>query len=136
MGGDGAGVAPGHGTGERIRRPGSFHTPHCAHRQRGERRARILLIHPRFGHPRLRSGEQRFHEGPLSFRFPRLFSGDADVHEWYDDDTDRFHIEVDVRNRRWGPLFGYRGSFTVEWWDVSRSGVPADVLPVRVEGRE
>jgi hypothetical protein len=85
---------------------------------------------------RLRSGEQRFHEGPLSFRFPRLFSGDADVHEWYDDDTGRFHIEVDVRNRRWGPLFGYRGSFTVEWWDVSRSGVPADVLPVRVEGRE
>jgi hypothetical protein len=33
----------------------------------------------------LRSGEQRFYEGPIGFRFPMLFSGIADVSEWYDD---------------------------------------------------
>jgi hypothetical protein len=43
---------------------------------------------------RLRSGEQRFYEGPIAFRFPLLFSGVADVHEWFDDATERFGIEV------------------------------------------
>ena len=28
---------------------------------------------------RLRSGEQRFHEGPIAFRFPMTFSGVAEV---------------------------------------------------------
>ena len=69
----------------------------------------------RQGGLRLRSGEQRFYEGRVAFGFPMFFSGVADVCEWYDDATGRFRIEVDVRNRRWGPLFGYRGSFDVEW---------------------
>lgn len=85
---------------------------------------------------RLRSGEQRFYEGPLAFRFPMRFSGIADVCEWYDEPTQRFRIEVRVRNRRWGPLFGYRGSFTVEWVDTRSSGVPRHVLPRRTERRE
>ena len=29
-----------------------------------------------------------------------------------------FRIEVRVVNRFWGPLFGYRGTFTVEWRPV------------------
>jgi hypothetical protein len=85
---------------------------------------------------RLRSGEQRFYEGRVAFRFPLIASGVADVCEWFDDAEDRYRIDVNVRNRRWGPLFGYRGSFTTEW----RSGVPASppvsVLPVRTEIRE
>jgi hypothetical protein len=39
----------------------------------------------------------------------------ADVREWFDDAADRFRIEVVVTNRTWGRLFGYRGSFNVEW---------------------
>ena len=62
----------------------------------------------------IRSGEQRFYEGPLAFRFPLVFSGVADVREWWDDDAERFRIEVHVANRLLGPLFGYRGSFTVD----------------------
>ncbi len=64
---------------------------------------------------RLRSGAQRFYEGFLD---------------------QRFHIEVNVANRIWGPLFGYRGSFDIEWRTVSRVEVPADILPVRCERRE
>jgi len=45
---------------------------------------------------RLRSGEQRFYEGLLGFRFPPFFSGVADVCEWYDDRLERFRIEVRV----------------------------------------
>ena len=82
----------------------------------------------------LRSGEQRFYEGPAGFRFPLAFSGIADVCEWFDESSGRFRIEVHVRNRMWGPLFGYRGSFDVEWLRVS--ALPPDLLPKRVESRE
>ncbi len=85
---------------------------------------------------RLLSGEQRFYEGPIAFRFPLLFSGVAEVCEWYDDATERFQIEVNVRNRTWGPLFGYRGSFTVDWVSAKEAEVPEHVKPVRVERRE
>jgi hypothetical protein len=85
---------------------------------------------------RLRSGEQRFYEGVIGFRFPSLFSGVADVCEWYDDQTEKYRISVNVTNPRWGPLFGYEGSFDVEWKPVRSHEVPADVKPVREERRE
>jgi Domain of unknown function (DUF4166) len=84
---------------------------------------------------RLRSGAQRFYEGPVGFTFPLLFSGIADVCEWYDDKTQRFQIEVVVRNRTWGRLFGYRGNFQVEW-RATDGNIPETVLPKRVEPRE
>jgi hypothetical protein len=83
---------------------------------------------------RVRSGAQRFYEGIIGFSFPLLFSGIADVREWYDDTAQRFRIVVDVRNRVWGPLFGYRGSFDVEWKEIA--DVPRHVLPIRQERRD
>jgi hypothetical protein len=85
---------------------------------------------------RLRSGAQRFYEGLIGFSFPLLFSGVADVCEWFEDSHQRFHIEVTVTNNVWGRLFGYRGTFDVEWRKVGAGEVPADVLPVRCERRE
>jgi hypothetical protein len=85
---------------------------------------------------RLRSGEQRFYEGPIAFRFPLVFSGIADVREWYDEAIDKFRIEVRVTNRVWGSLFGYRGTFNVEWKSVKPGEIPADVKPRRAECRE
>lgn len=84
----------------------------------------------------LRSGEQRFYEALVGFRFPMAFSGIAEVREWYDEEVNRFRISVDVRNRIWGRLFGYRGSFVVEWRSVEAGQVPAHLLPVRQERRE
>jgi len=85
---------------------------------------------------RLRSGAQRFYEGVIGFRFPMLFSGIADVREWYDDSSECFRIVVDVRNSIWGPLFGYRGSFKVEWKRVAAGGVPDHIRPSRQEARD
>ena len=64
-----------------------------------------------------------------------LFSGIADVREWYDDAAGCFRIVVDVRNRVWGPLFGYRGSFEVERRAMN-GGVPNHVWPLRQERRD
>lgn len=84
---------------------------------------------------RLRSGAQRFYEGSVAFNFPLAFSGVADVREWYEDSDQRFHIEVNVHNDVWGPLFGYNGSFEVEWVKLDGE-LPADLLPERYERRE
>jgi hypothetical protein len=83
----------------------------------------------------LRSGAQRFYEGAIGFSFPMLFSGVADVLEWYDEINRCFRIEVVVQNRTWGRLFGYSGHFQVEWRSVA-SGVPEMFLPQRTEQRE
>jgi len=83
---------------------------------------------------RIRSGEQRFYEGFVGFKFPQFFSGVADVCEWYDDDAQCFRIEVKVANRRWGPLFGYSGKFQVEW--IESVEPPVRILPKRTEARE
>jgi len=85
---------------------------------------------------RLRSGEQRFYEGIIGFRFPLFLSGIAEVCEWYDDATRKFQIEVNVHNRTWGPLFGYRGSFDVEWKPMTAVQIPAHARPHREERRE
>lgn len=86
---------------------------------------------------RKRSGSQRFYEGWLGFKFPMLFSGYADVCEWYDDSLQKYRISVDVRNPVFGQLFYYEGTFEVEWVTVSDPAqIPAHVRPVREERRE
>jgi hypothetical protein len=85
---------------------------------------------------RLRSGAQRFYEGPIAFDFPMLASGYADVLESFDEASGRFRIDVHVGNPRFGPLFGYRGTFDVEERRVGPDGVPASARPRREERRE
>jgi Domain of unknown function (DUF4166) len=84
---------------------------------------------------RLRSGAQRFYEGPIGFSFPLFFSGIANVCEWYDESIRKYRIEVNVHNRTWGPLFGYRGTFEAEWIR-GIDDVPQGVQPLRFEQRE
>lgn len=84
----------------------------------------------------LRSGEQRFYEGFVGFRFPPACSGIAEVCEWYDDETERFRIEVNVANPRWGPLFGYRGWFNNQILACNQGAVPREIQPLRQERRE
>lgn len=84
----------------------------------------------------LRSGAQRFYEGPLAFEFPLLLSGSATLRERYDETRRCFTIDVRVENRRFGPLFGYTGSFTCSYLQVSPDQVPAAVKPLREELRD
>lgn len=84
----------------------------------------------------IRSGEQRFYEGPIAFQFPLVLSGVAEVREWWDEATQRFGISVKVSNRCFGPLFGYRGTFTVVQRECQPEDIPLDARPLREERRE
>jgi hypothetical protein len=64
-------------------------------------------------------------------RFPRALSGDAQVHEWWDETEDCFRIDVRVVNRFLGPVFGYRGRFTTRYVDTGTVPVPAALRPLR-----
>ncbi|MEU8784150.1 DUF4166 domain-containing protein [Streptomyces sp. NPDC048637] len=83
----------------------------------------------------IRSGEHRFREGPVDVRVPDLIGGDAVVRESYDDAAGRFRIQVRVGNRRFGPLFGYEGSFSAEFVNIAERGVRAGLRPLREEAR-
>ncbi|MFI1995247.1 DUF4166 domain-containing protein [Actinoplanes sp. NPDC020271] len=76
---------------------------------------------------RIRSGAQVFRGG---LRCPRLVLGDAEVRESWDDAAGCFRIRVTVTNRRFGPLFGYHGTFRASYVRAG-SPVPAAVLPLR-----
>ncbi len=80
----------------------------------------------------VRSGTQRFRGG---VRCPAVLTGEARLRESYDDEAGRFRIEVAVVNRRFGPLFGYSGSFTARYLDRT-APVPAAVRPVRENPRD
>lgn len=81
----------------------------------------------------LRSGAQRFYEGPIGFRFPMLASGYADLVESYDDTIGAFRVRLRVVNRRFGFLFGYEGTFTCDF--PATATTPPDLLPRRHEQR-
>lgn len=85
---------------------------------------------------KIRSGEQRFYEGPLQFRFPRLFTGEAEVNEWYDDEADCYRITVDVRNPVVGQIFRYVGSFQATFIKAGPEAIPVGIRPLRDEKRE
>jgi Domain of unknown function (DUF4166) len=84
----------------------------------------------------IRSTAHRFREGRVDVRVPHLIGADATVRESYDEAVDRFRIQVSVANRRFGPLFGYEGSFDVEYIDTTEHAMPARLRPVREEARE
>ncbi|MBF4627332.1 DUF4166 domain-containing protein [Curtobacterium sp. MCLR17_043] len=81
----------------------------------------------------LTSDAQRFYEGPIAFRFPMLFSGRATLHEYWSDEDESFHVDLEVRNALFGFLFGYRGTFTCEW--VPATDAPDRLKPRRTELR-
>lgn len=67
---------------------------------------------------RIESGAQRLAVGDRTVPLPQALAGRAVVEEWYDDRCDRFRVSVTVENDLVGRVFGYRGTFDIEWIDV------------------
>ncbi|QJD83402.1 DUF4166 domain-containing protein [Cohnella herbarum] len=85
---------------------------------------------------RIRSGEQRFYEKSVRFRFPAKLTGIADVCEWYDDGEGAYKISVAVNNPMIGPVFRYEGRFQARFQETDAGNIPLDVKPLREERRE
>lgn len=84
---------------------------------------------------RIESGEQRFYAGPLAFKFPMFFSGRAHVYVWFDEAIERYRIEAEVRNKLFGTLFGFVGTFDIEWEEVDPANIPREIMPKHEESR-
>lgn len=76
---------------------------------------------------KLFSGPQTFVKKGMRVNIPMLFSGVAEAEEWYDDAEACFRIKVVANNRRFGTIFGYKGSFTTKYVHMNASEMPADV---------
>ena len=84
----------------------------------------------------MQTGAQRLFEWPIGIRFPLLLSGVARVHLRFDDDAQHLCVNVDIRNRIFGTIFGYRGWVTSEFRPCLANQIPADARPRREERRE
>ena len=82
------------------------------------------------------TGDQRFYERMLGFRFPLTFSGSGTVLESYDEELERINVSVTITNARLGHLFSYNGWFVNHRLPLPPTGVPATVKPEREERRE
>ena len=83
----------------------------------------------------IRTAAQRFRVRRLDVPVPWVITGQAQVHEWYDTGAGAFQIDVRVQNRRFGPLFGYQGTFIARYLNIKDMPVPASVKPAREETR-
>lgn len=84
----------------------------------------------------LQTTAQRFYEGPLAFTFPTAFTGTADLYESFDDQRGVFTMQMQVRNRHFGFLFGYRGEFTCTFPSLTEAPIPQTLKPLREEWRD
>ena len=87
------------------------------------------------GDMRIHSTTQRINEGRIRFRFPRLFSADAEVTVGYDDARRCYFIDQKTTNPVLGTVFAYRGVFQVEWRDVAPQQARELVRPKRTHRR-
>lgn len=78
---------------------------------------------------RLCSEGQRWQRWGLSLSLPSMISARADVSEWYVDDEEKFHISVKVTYPMIGEIFGYRGTFEINWIDIEPEQIPEYAKP-------
>lgn len=78
----------------------------------------------------IETGEQWIALGHRTVPVPQFLRADVDVLERYDDDQDRFEIEVTISNPLIGHVFSYDGWFTVTYEDcpeLRREDAPANL---------
>lgn len=66
----------------------------------------------------LDNGGIKITSSPIRYKrvtLPKAINGQAEVIEWYDDSTEQFHIFVEVKNHYFGTIFGYEGTFSIQY---------------------
>jgi hypothetical protein len=82
------------------------------------------------------SGKQWAFIAGMKIPVPAFVRADIVLFEWYDDVQQRFYLDLSVRSKLLGPLFGFTGWFHVEYMDFTGKQIPKKFKPVRFEGRE
>jgi hypothetical protein len=72
----------------------------------------------------------------LQFPVPSFVRGDIELLEWYDDDSQRFYLDLKVKSKLLGPLFGFSGWFDIEYIDFTGKQIPVKFKPTRYESKE
>lgn len=85
---------------------------------------------------RFTSGRQFAFVAGLKVPIPRLFRGDIELLEWFDDATQKFYVDLKVKSKLFGPLFGFTGWFAAEYIDFRAQALPEQFKPTRQEQRE
>jgi hypothetical protein len=85
---------------------------------------------------RFTSGRQFAFMGRLKFPIPSIVRGNIDLLEWYDDDKQLFYLDLKVKSKLFGPLFGFTGWFDAEYKDFKEQTIPEKFKPTRDERRE
>lgn len=67
---------------------------------------------------------------------PSFIRGDIELLEWFDDEQNRFYLDLKVKSKLVGPLFGFTGWFDGEYLDFTGQQLPEKFKPTRVERRE
>ncbi len=85
---------------------------------------------------RFTSGRQFAFVAGLKLPIPRLIRGNIELLEWYDDDKQKFYLDLKVTSKLFGPLFGFTGWFDAAYIDFRGKSIPEKFRPTRQESRE
>lgn len=85
---------------------------------------------------RFTSGRQFAFLGKLKIPVPSLIRGDIELLEWYDDEKQKFYLDLKVTSKLLGPLFGFTGWFDAEYLVFKEPTIPQKFKPTRKENRE
>lgn len=72
----------------------------------------------------------------IKIRIPSLLRGNIELLEWFDDDEQRFYLDLKVTTKFLGPLFGFTGWFTGEYLDFIDQELPEKFKPTFEEKQE
>ena len=85
---------------------------------------------------RFKSGRQFLFILGLKIPVPKLVRGNIDLIEWYDDEKQKFYLDLKVNSVLFGPLFGFTGWFDADYTDFTGKTIPDKFKPTREEQKE
>ncbi len=85
---------------------------------------------------RFTSGRQFIFILGLQIPVPWFIRGDIELLEWYDDEEQRFGLDLQVKSKLFGPLFGFNGWFNAEYVNFKSGTLPEKFRPTRLERKE
>ncbi|MFT6746489.1 MAG: hypothetical protein ACJAZ2_000830 [Glaciecola sp.] len=72
----------------------------------------------------------------IKMQIPSFLRGNIELLEWFDDNEQRFYLDLKVTTKLLGPLFGFTGWFTGEYLDFTNGKLPEKFNPTFEQKKE